>query len=115
MGDGLMFRQAFFCEEMNGLYWTDSYNVWRWEEAPVYVSMTRQGDALVCHFSALPSALRQLRKAIKDFCRLAPEVFPWCKMFIGCIKRESVVRLMKDCGFWHVVDREHVKIYARYT
>lgn len=109
-----MFRQAFLCEEMNGLYWTENYEVWRWSEANVYVSLTRQGDALVCHFSADRKALRHLRKAVNEFYWHALDEMPWCKMLIGCIKRDSVVRLMKSCGFWHVVDRKDVKIYARY-
>lgn len=110
-----MFRQAFLCEEMNGLYWTENYEVWRWSEANVYASLTRQGDALVCHFSADRKALRHLRRAIHEFCNIVPKMMPWCKMFIGCIQRDSVARLMIDCGFWHVVNRKDVKIYARYV
>lgn len=114
MDHALKFRQAYLCEEMNGLYWTPDYEVIRWREGGVFISFTRQGDAIACHFSSDRQSLSKLRDAMHDFFLFARQTMPWCIMTIGCIKRDSVVRLMKSCGFWHVVDRKNVKIYARY-
>lgn len=109
-----MFRQAYLCEDLHGLYWTPDYEVIRWSEGRVYISYTRQGDALCCHFSSDRKSLSKLRDVMHEFFLFVREVMPWCIMTIGCIKRDSVVRLFKSCGFWHVIDRNDVKIYARY-
>lgn len=110
----MMFRPAYLCEDMHGLYWNENYEVWRWLRGQVYVSFTRQGDAICFHFSADRKSLRHLRDALYDFYQQAFELMPWCTMTIGCIKRDSVVRIAKSCGFFHVIDRNDVKIYARY-
>lgn len=109
-----MFRQAYLCEDMGGLYWTPDYQVIRWLGGKVYISFTQHGNALACHFSSDRASLSKLRDVIHEFFLFVRETMPWCTMTIGSIKRESVVRLFKSCGFWHVQDRAEVKIYARY-
>jgi len=87
-----MFRQALLCEDMGDLYWEPDHQVWAWCDAEVYVSMTRREDALFCHFSAKPEALRQLRAATEEFVDFAFDVMPWCRVIMGSIKRDSVAR-----------------------
>lgn len=82
-------------------------------DGDVFVSLTRKGDAIVCHFYAGKTALRRLREATEDFCNQAFEMMPWCKMIIGCMRLRSVVKVISSCGFFHVVDSKGVKIYAR--
>ena len=109
----MTFRPAFLCEDMGALYWEPKYQVWRWTKGRIYASLTREGDAIFCHFSALDS-VKHMKEAVNDFCALAFELLPWCTMIMGCIKLESVVRLVKKCGFVHVIDTCGLKIYARY-
>lgn len=109
-----MFRQAFLCEEMGDLWWQPDHQVWRWVEAEVWVSMTRREDAIFCHFSAKPEALRSLKKATNELVALLFELNPWCQVVMGSITRDSVARLMEKCGFEHVIDHEYFKVYARY-
>lgn len=109
-----MFRQAFLCEDMGDLYWEPDHQVWRWMESEVYVSMTRRENAIFCHFSATPEALRHLKKATNELVSLLFELNPWCQVVMGSIKRDSVARLMEKCGFEHVINHEYLKVYARY-
>lgn len=109
-----MFRQAFLCEDMGDLYWQPDHQVWRWMESEVYVSMTRRDNAIFCHFSAAPEALRHLKKATNELVSLLFELNPWCQVVMGSIKRDSVARLMEKCGFEHVINHEYLKVYARY-
>nr|WP_294975016.1 hypothetical protein [uncultured Pseudomonas sp.] len=110
----MTFRPANLCEDMGGLYWEPKYQVWRWTKGRIYASLTREEDAIFCHFSAAPSSVRDMKEAVNDFCALAFELLPWCTMIMGCIKRDSVVRLVKKCGFVHVIDHKDLKIYVRY-
>lgn len=109
-----MYRQAFLCEEMGDIWWQPDHQVWRWVETEVWVSMTRREDAIFCHFSAKPEALRHLKKATNELVALLFELNPWCKVVMGSITRDSVARLMEKCGFEHVIDHEYLKVYARY-
>lgn len=114
MAAGLMFRQAFLCEEMGDLWWEPDHQVWRWLDAEVWVSMTRREDAIFCHFSAGKGALRHLKAATEEFVNLAFELMPWCQVIMGSITLSSVAKLMERCGFEHVVTYEYLKVYARY-
>lgn len=114
MDSGLTFRQAFLCEEVGDLYWEPDHQIWRWLKGRVYVSMTRREDALFCHFSSLDRSGRKLREATEEFLALAFALMPWCRVIMGSIELPSVARLMIQCGFEHVVDHEHLKVYARF-
>lgn len=109
-----MFRQAFLCEEMNGLWWEEDHQVWRWLDGEIYVSMTRRENTVFCHFSAKGASVRRLKDAIDEFCELVFGLMDWCMAVMACIKRDSVERLVKRCGFVHVVDHKYIKVYARY-
>lgn len=109
-----MFRQAFLCEDLRGLWWSPGYQVWRWLDGDIYASMTREDDVVFCHFSAWGASVRRLDAAIMEFCDLVFEMMPWCKAVMACIKRDSVARLVKRCGFRHVIDYNYLKVYARY-
>lgn len=110
----MTFRQAYLCEEVNGLWRSEGYEVWRWLEGYIYVSLVRQEDVLFCHFSADRASVRLLKQAIDEFCATVFDLMPWCKAVMACIKRDSVTKLVKRCGFTHVIDHNYLKVYARY-
>ncbi len=109
-----MFRDMRMCEDPKGLWISPGYTYWRWVEHEVYVSLIREEDALFCHFSAGKQAVRYIGEAIEEFCALISAIMPWCNKIMACIKRPSVERLVKRCGFIHVIDHEYLKVYARF-
>jgi hypothetical protein len=114
MGGGVKFRQVMLCEETYGLYYTPAHEIWLWLEGRIFMSLTRHGDAISFHFSADRGSLRKLQYALHDFTQQVIASFPWCQMLIGCVKLDSVARLARALGFYHVIDHSDVKIYARY-
>lgn len=110
----MSFRDTYLCEDTKGLWLTPGYLCWRWVKHEVYVSLMRQEDALFCHFSAGKAAVKHLKQAINEFCGLVFALMPWCNKVMACIKRPSVERLVKKCGFEHVLDHEYLKVYARF-
>lgn len=109
-----MYRQALLCEDIGDLWWEPDHQIWRWMDGEVYVSMTRRENAVFCHFSAKPSALRLLKSATNEFVDLVFELMPWCQVVMGSITKDSVAKLMEKCGFEHVVNHEYLKVYARF-
>lgn len=80
----------------------------------IIFSMTQQGNALSCHFAANKNGLRHLKTAINDFCEWAFRQYSWCRMIMAVIKKTSVERLVKKCGFKYVGRyREPIFVYAR--
>lgn len=79
----------------------------------VVFSATMMGHGLSCHFAAGREGMREIKPAIDEFCTWAFKVFD-CKVIFAMITKESVVRLVKKCGFSHLLDCDEGVIYARY-
>lgn len=109
-----MFRAAYHCEDWLGVANDQDHMVVRWLEAPIFFSFAQKGMAISAHFSSDRKSLRLLRKAIDEYCNWAFHAMEWCKMIIACVKRNSVARLIEDCGFERLTDRNGFKIYVRY-
>ena len=109
-----MFTQANLCEDMGDLWYEPDHQVWKWNDGDLYVSMTRRGPAMFCHFYAKPQALRSLKQIIEEFCTLAFSLMPWCAAIMASVKLGSVARLVKKCGFEHVISHKQLTVFARY-
>lgn len=81
----------------------------------IIFSFAQRGQAMSAHFSANKKGLRHIKEAINDFCKWIFDICEWCKMILAVIKikKNSVVRLVKKCGFSHVIDAKGHTIYAR--
>ena len=79
----------------------------------IVCSFAQRGQAVSAHFSSDRRGLRHLKSAINDFCNWVFGAFEWCSMVIAIINKPSVVRLVKKCGFSHVIDVEDNTVYAR--
>lgn len=79
----------------------------------ILFSFTKKGYALSCHFASDKAGLRHIKSAINDFCEWAFWAFEWCQMILANVKKPSVERIVKKCGFTHVIDHDGHKIYMR--
>lgn len=95
-----------------GVARNENHRLYDWNGRVVF-SATMMGEGLSCHFAASSEGLREIKPAIDEFCTWAFKVFE-CKVIFAMITRESVVRLVKKCGFSHLLDCEEGVIYARY-
>ncbi len=82
-------------------------------EGRILASYAMRGRALSAHFASDKKGLRNLKKAIDDFCSWAFNKYEWCTMILAVIKKKSVVRLVKKCGFMPVGYNKDVTVYAR--
>lgn len=78
----------------------------------VVFSATMMGEGLSCHFATDREGMREIKPAINEFCEWAFDVFQ-CKVIFAMISRESVVRLVKKCGFSHLLTCDEGVIYVR--
>lgn len=79
----------------------------------VICSFSQRGNAISVHFSSNKEGLRHIKPAINDFCMWTFKRFDWCTMILAQIKKPSVARIVKKCGFFHVADINDIKVYSR--
>ena len=97
-----------------GVCRTDKHALYEWNgKGRIVISITALGEALSCHFAAEKKSLRELKEAINEFCEWAFKAFE-CKMIFAEISRDSIVRIVKKCGFVHILDCEEGVIYVKY-
>jgi citrate lyase synthetase len=89
---------------------------WNHPDYEIVFSVARQGNACSCHFACgNKKSIKKLRKAIDRFCNLMFRKHGWCKFIFAKVKKDSVGRLVKKCGFTPVADIEGqgVTVYAK--
>jgi hypothetical protein len=86
---------------------------WNVPGVKVLFSMTRRGNAVVCHFASDKKGRRKLKQAINDFCESVFERCEWCEMIIGPIKKDSIKRLSKKCGFKSAGTKDNISLMIR--
>lgn len=79
----------------------------------IIASFSQRGESIAAHFASNREGLRHIKAAINDFCLWAFDRYKWCTMVLAQIKKPSVARLVKKCGFFHVTDTKDLTIYAR--
>ncbi len=79
----------------------------------VVASYAMRGNAISAHFASDKKGLRHIKSAIEDFCAWIFDTYKWCTMILAMIERPSVTRIVRKCGFKHVIDNQGYKIYAR--
>ena len=95
-----------------------SFLQWSKGDAKVVFSYKAKGTqsdfVLDCHFAANKKALRHIRQAINEFCSIMFE-HDRCLAICAAVKRSSVERLVKKCGFtkFGVSTGENINVYAR--
>lgn len=86
----------------------------RWSEDDILFSMTRKGNAASVHFSAHDKkAKRKIKLAINEFCEAIFRNCKWCEMIIGQVKKDSVVRMARKCGFVLIGQQNGISIMMR--
>lgn len=98
-----------------GLPTNEHHLVFRWarKDCKVLFSVTKRGEAASCHIASDKKGLRQLKKAIEEWCLFVFWLFDWCKMILAQVLRPSVGRLITKCGFNEVAHIGDVKVYVR--
>lgn len=79
----------------------------------VVFSYAQRGKGINAHFSSDKEGLRHLKAAIEDFCGWIFNTYTWCEFIFAMIKKNSVVRLVKKCGFTHLIDHGGYTVYMR--
>lgn len=103
-----------FSGRVPGLYTNDNHMIFKWAQGEVYASLTQQGKAVSAHLACSACALRELKRAINEFCDYVFWLFDWCEMVIAQITRPSVERIAMKCGFHQIGEAENVNVYARF-
>lgn len=101
-------------ENLLGVLETENTIAFSWNgPGRVVVSFSQRGNSIAAHFASSKDGLRHIKTAINDFCLWAFNRFKWCTMVLAQIKKPSVARLVKKCGFFHVADIDGLTVYAR--
>lgn len=96
-----------------GIAHDENYLCVKWGKGDVIFSFARRGNALCCHFAALPHALRDIKEAINEFSCWAFGEFKWCTMLFAFVLKPSVERLIVKLGFNYLQDVNDTKLYVR--
>ena len=109
------FRIARSDEDLLGLLVNENHLAFKWNrsDCEVFFSATRHGLGMSCHFSSDKRGLRHIRQAIGEFIDYVFEFYPWCKMILCITNRPSVVRIVEDFGFQHVMTNNGCMAYMR--
>jgi len=101
-------------DEDLGVLQTPETRLIKWQgPGKVVFSYSQRGNALNVHLAADKSGLKYVKQALNDFCEWGFFMYPSTTMVLGMIKRDSVARLAKKCGFSHLFDQDGLKIYMR--
>lgn len=97
-----------------GIAHNENYLCVEWEGLVVF-SYARRGNAIMAHFASGKDGLRFIKPAINDFVEWVFNEYEWCRMILANIDKtnQSVVRLVKKCGFDHVKYCKDTVIYGR--
>lgn len=97
-----------------GLHADENYLVFRWNgTGKVLFSVAQRGDALVCHFASNKEGLKHLKEACSEFVNFCFFCFPWCKMLMTDINKQSVARMVEKIGFVPVAQTTNGQLYVR--
>ena len=97
-----------------GLPTNDSHLVFRWMgPGKVLFSVAQKGKAAICHFASDKKGLRHLKQACNDFVNFCFYLFPWCRMCLAHVGRESIGRLIMKIRFIPLGDSDQGTVYVR--
>ena len=97
-----------------GLPTNKNHMVFRWKgPGKVLFSVCQKGNAASCHFASNKEGLRHLKKACDDFVNFCFFLFPWCKMVMAHVGKESIGRLIMKIGFIPLGDSDQGTVYVR--
>lgn len=97
-----------------GVCHDDNHRMVEWRgDGRIVFSYAQKGKAMTAHFAAEKSALRQVKRAINEFCEWVFNEYPWCKMIMANVNARSVVRLINKCGFRPILNCSEGTILAR--
>jgi hypothetical protein len=104
-----------YLKETGNLLTSEKYINFLWNnpDCKILFSVTKRGNAAVCHFTSDKAGLRKLKQALNEWCTFCFWLLPWCEMIIGIIERPSVCRLAERCNFKQVASFGKNKIYIR--
>lgn len=92
----------------------ENYQLCKWKgDGNIVFSYAKRGKAINANFSSDKKGLRHIKTAINEFCCTVFNQYEWCKMIFAMINKDSVVRLVKKCGFVKLLDFCHGVIYVR--
>lgn len=100
-----------------GVYHDENYRLVQCCGGHITFSYSQKGDAaMTAHFAADKIGLINVKEAINRFCLWIFKHYIWCRMIFAVIdmNKQSVVRLVKKCGFEYLIDDSKHHIYVRY-
>lgn len=103
----------YYGPDAKGLPTNENHLQFKWVEPGrnVCASMTRLGNGASCHFTADWKGVCKLETAIREWCDFVFSSFPWCDMIISKATMESVIDLIKKCGFEFVKSFKEFEFY----
>ncbi len=78
----------------------------------ILFSVAKRGHAVLVHFASNAQGLRYVKIACRRFMDFVLWLFPWCKMILACVNRNSVERLVKKLGYKPVTTLKNGRLYA---
>ena len=110
-----MLKFALYNGDTGNLRTSDNHINFKWvnPDCNILFSVTKQGDAIVCHLASDKPGLRKLEQAVNEWCEFCFKLFGWCKMIIGVVERRSIGKLAEKCGFDCIASFGNKQIYIR--
>ncbi len=96
-----------------GVLRNENYRVVQTIDGDITFSYTKQGDGMTLHLASSKAGLKRLRETLNAFSVWLFDNYD-CKCLFGVIKKPSIERIAKKCGYKHIADDEIMnKIYVR--
>lgn len=99
--------------DLMGVRQTPNSQYVEWNNGRVVASYVRKGLGISAHFASDKQGLRHIKSAINDFCEWIFNRYEWCTMILAIMNIESVIRIVKKCGFVPIGSNEDMAVYAR--
>jgi hypothetical protein len=91
----------------------ENHLVFKWIDGNIFFSVSRRGNAASCHFACDKNSLRDLKQAIDEFVEFVFWIFDWATMVMAQVRKQSVARTIKKCGFFPIGEAEGITVYVR--
>lgn len=87
--------------------------IWAHKGCKILFSVSRYGDAAVCHLASDKKGLKFLKHAIEGWCEYVFETFDWCKLILAPVEKPSVYRILLKLDFRLVSHKNNNWLLAR--
>lgn len=99
--------------DLLGVRQTPNSKYIKWDHGNIVGSYVKKGLGISVHFASDKASLRDVKQAINDYCIWAFNRYEWCTMIFAIMNIDSVIRIVKKCGFIFIGSNEDMAVYAR--